>query len=159
MKDKMTYGNKSFKKVIAQELEEVYPQAVNKQVNFIPNTYLQTDKIIKNDGFYVLHFAKAHNLSKNAKVLKAYSKKGDAKLKVISVLSDFDVAVSAENLSDHLFVYGEQVKDFGTVDYEGLTTLNISATQQLSKLIMLQQKEIKALKEDLKELKAKAGYQ
>ena len=155
MKDKMTYGNKSFKKVIAQELEEVYPEVVSKQVNFIPNTYLQTDKVIKNDGFYVLHFNKEHKLSKNAKVLKVYSKTGDAKLQVMNILSDFDVAVKADNLSDHLFVYGEQVNDFRAVDYEGLTTLNISATQELSKIVNQQQDEINLLKEEIKLLKNK----
>ena len=137
----------------------MYPQVVHKQVNFIPNTYLQTDKIIKNDSGYTLHFNSAHNISKNAKVLKVYSKKGDAKLQVLSVLSDFDVAVTAENLGGHLFVYGEQVNDFRAVDYEGLTTLNISATQQLSKLLQQQQKEIEALKDELKQLKAKRSYQ
>ena len=153
MKDRMTFGARPFKKVIAQELEEVYPLAVNKQVNFIPNTYLQTDKLIKNDSGYVLHFSKAHNISKNAKFLKVYSKKGDAKLEVIKVLSDFDVQVKAEHLTEHLFVYGEQVDDFRAVDYEALTTLNISATQELNKQIQAQQKEIDALKEAISQLK------
>ena len=44
--------------------------------------------------------------------------------------------------SDTVFVYGEQVNDFRTVDYDGLTTLNISATQELSKLVKQQQEEI-----------------
>ena len=34
---------------------------------------------------------------------------------------------------DKVFVYGEEVDDFRTVDYEGLTTLNISATQEIAK--------------------------
>lgn len=144
MKDRMTYGNRSFKKVVAQELEEVYPQVVNKQTNFIPNTYQRTGKIIKSDKGYVLHFNTAHNISKNAKFLKVYSKKGDLKLQVINVSSDLDVEVKAENLSDSLFVYGEEVNDFRTVDYEGLTILNISATQELSKLVKQQQTEINA---------------
>lgn len=155
MKDKVTYGNKKFKKVVAQQLEEVYPQVVNTQVNFIPNTYLQTDKIIKTDSSYVFHFNKAHNISKNAKLLKVYSQKGEAKLQVINVLSDFDVEVKAENLSDHLFVYGEQVNDFGTVDYEGLTTLNISATQELSKIIKQQQATIDEQSEKIKNFNKK----
>ena len=35
----------------------------------------------------------------------------------------------------NVFVYGREVKDFRAVDYEALTTLNISATQQLVKMI------------------------
>ncbi len=34
-----------------------------------------------------------------------------------------------------LFIYGKEVSDFHTVDYEALTTLNISATQVLLKKI------------------------
>lgn len=155
MKDTMTYGNKSFKKVIAQQLEEVYPQVVNKQANFIPNTYLQTDKITKIDSGYVLHFNEAHNISKSAKLLKVYSKKENAKLPILSVLSDYDVIVKAENLSGPLFVYGEQVNDFRTVDYDGLTTLNISATQELSKIIKQQQSTIDEQNEKIKNFDTK----
>ena len=138
MKDKRTYGNKQFKKVIAQELEKTYPQVVSRQVNFIPNTYLQTDKITKNEIGYLLHFSKAHNINKDAKRLKVYSQKGDATLQILSVLSDFDVVVKGQDIAQTLFVYGEEVNDFCTVDYEGLTTLNISATQELSKIISQQ---------------------
>ena len=62
------------------------------------------------------------------------------------------------------FVYGEEVADFRTVDYEGLTTLNISATQELSKLIKQQQVAIDAqnvkialLIEEIKLLKEKGS--
>jgi Chaperone of endosialidase len=155
MKDRMTYGNRFFKKVIAQELEEVYPQAVNRQANFIPNTYLRTDKITRNDGSYTLHFSKEHHISKNAKLLKVYSKKGDSKLPVLNVLSSFDVVVKATDLEESLFVYGEQVNDFRTVDYEGLATLNVSATQELCKIIKQQQTAMEQQNEQIKNITAK----
>ena len=54
------------------------------------------------------------------------------------------------------------VDDFRTVDYEGLTTLNISATQELSKQLKTQQTAIDAqnvkiaeLVEEIKLLKGK----
>jgi hypothetical protein len=46
-------------------------------------------------------------------------------------------------------VYGEEVAYFRTVDYEGLSTLNISATQELSKLEQKQQNQIKQLEKRL----------
>ena len=157
MKDKMTYGNRIFKKVIAQELEEAYPQSVKQQTDFIPNTYQHVDSFTKKDGSYMLHFNTPHTISKNAKFLKVYSKKGDAKLQVISVPSTEDVEVKAEDLSGSLFVYGEQVNDFRSVDYEALTTLNISATQELSKLVKEQQAEIAALKKEMEEMKKRSA--
>jgi len=153
MKDTKTYGNRVFKKVLAQQVEQVYPQAVNQQKDFIPNTYLSTDNVIKNDGYYVLHFDKKHNLSTHAKLLKVYDKNSERKLEIISVITENDVAVKADKLPAQLFVYGEQVNDFRSVDYEGLTTLNISATQQLSKLVKQQQEEIELLKTAVRELK------
>jgi hypothetical protein len=47
------------------------------------------------------------------------------------------------------------VDDFRTVDYEGLSTLNISATQELSKLEQKQQKQIKQLEKRLAVLEAR----
>ena len=39
LKDKVRNGNKPFKKVIAQQVEKVYPQVVSQHVDFIPNVY------------------------------------------------------------------------------------------------------------------------
>lgn len=50
---------------------------------------------------------------------------------------------------DMMFVYGSEVYDFRTVDYDGLTALNISATQALHKKIKAQEKRIKKLKDEL----------
>jgi hypothetical protein len=68
-------------------------------------------------------------------------------------LSDFDVVVKAENLGGNIFVYGEQVNDFRSVDYEGLTTLNISATQELSKQLKQQRADLDSQAELIKQQK------
>jgi hypothetical protein len=39
------------------------------------------------------------------------------------------------------------------VDYDGLTTLNISATQELTKMVKFQQLEINELKNEIKKMK------
>ena len=49
---------------------------------------------------------------------------------------------------DKVFVYGEEVSDFRTVDYEGLTALNISATQEIAKRLAKQQADLAALVAD-----------
>lgn len=62
---------------------------------------------------------------------------------IVSIPSAHEVMISLTDVkSDRIFVYGEEVNDFRTVDYEGLTTLNISATQELSKLLKKQQLQI-----------------
>ncbi|MCB0315959.1 MAG: hypothetical protein KDH84_22350, partial [Calditrichaeota bacterium] len=52
-----------------------------------------------------------------------------------------------------VFVYGREVNDFHTVDYEAISMLNVSATQELYRLIQQQQREIDALKSQNNALK------
>ena len=48
----------------------------------------------------------------------------------------------------NVFVYGRPSDDVLTVDYDALSMLNLSATQQLATLIKAQQKEIERLKKE-----------
>jgi hypothetical protein len=156
MKDKVYYGNRLFKKVIAQEVEKVYPQAVSTHTEFIPNVYQVTNKIEKTASGYRLHFAQKHNISSTAKKIKIQAKDNGAMQEVdISAIPSEKALeiISMEMNTDKIFVYGEQVNDFRAVDYEGLTTLNISATQELSKLIDAMSKKIAALDEEIRIMK------
>ena len=139
MKDKIMYGNKSFKKVIAQEVERVYPQVVSKNTGCIPNVYAVPAKIEKTPNGYLLSFTEKHNLSKTAKKIQLRVDHDTKQFDIVSMPSENQVEIKAADLkTDKVFVYGEEVDDLRTVDYEGLTTLNISATQELSKLIKKQ---------------------
>lgn len=158
MKDKVKYGNKPFKKVIAQEVEKVYPQVVSKHTDFIPNVYQLASNIEKEANGYKLHFNKNHNISNTAKKLQLLlpDKNGMQQFDIVAIPDDKDVIIDATDLkADKIFVYGEEVNDFRTVDYEGLTTLNISATQELSKQLKKQQALIVLLEKRLLALEAK----
>ena len=50
-------------------------------------------------------------------------------------------------------MYGKEVNDFHTVDYEALSTLNISATQELHKIIKEQNNNIELLQKQINVLK------
>lgn len=147
MKDKVKYGDKLFKKVIAQELKEVYPTAVSLSTNMIPNIY------------------KKANVRQGWIVLNTDLQKGDI-VKIITAYSSLDVVVDEVNETrfkvaipdGEVFVYGKQVNDFHTVDYEALTTLNISATQELLKRINILETELQEMnliKVDIENLKSK----
>lgn len=147
LKDKVKNGNKPFKKVIAQQVEIVYPQVISKHVDFVPNVYQEAGKITRTDKGYLLHFENAHHISKTATKLKILIS-GDHSMNnydILAIPSDREVLIDAPELNgEKVFVYGEQVDDFRTVDYEGLTTLNISATQELGKIVKQQQAAIRA---------------
>lgn len=153
MKDKIMYGNNPFKKVIAQEVEKVYPQVISKHPNFIPNIYQQTNKIEKTANGYLLSFNNKHNLGKAAKKIQVMIGHESRQLEIRSIPSANQVEIKAADLkTDQLFVYGEEVDDFRSVDYEGLTTLNISATQELSKLIKKQETTIEKQQQQIEQL-------
>lgn len=165
MKDKVKNGNKQFKKIIAQEVEKVYPQVVSKHTDFIPNVYQLTSKVEKTANGYLLNFTNKHNISNTAKKLQALlaEDKGMQQFEIVSLPSDNQVVINATDIkTNKVFVYGEEVDDFRTIDYEGLSTLNISATQELSKLekkqqVMIenQQKQVDLLEKRLEALEAK----
>lgn len=156
MKDKIMYGNKPFKKVIAQEVEKVYPQVISTNNGFIPNVYAVPSKIEKTINGYLLSFTNKHNLSNSAKKIQVLTERTTNQYSIVSIPSDTQIEIKADNLDQlKLFVYGEEVNDFKSVDYEGLSTLNISATQELSKLINAQNKKIEALEQAIKMLTEK----
>jgi hypothetical protein len=147
MRDKVMYGNKTFKKVIAQEVEKVFPQIVSQHTDFIPNVYQAAGKIEQTPDGLLLSFTGKHNINPTAKKLRVMFGEGEGMQEtiIVSIPSATQVIINAPGIQPvKAFVFGEQVDDFRTVDYEGLTTLNISATQQLSKLVKKQQAIIEA---------------
>ncbi|HTE34294.1 MAG TPA: hypothetical protein VK666_28135, partial [Chryseolinea sp.] len=152
------YGDKAFKKVIAQEVEKVYPQVVSKHTDFIPNVYQLTNKITKTKEGYLLNFPGGHHLSNTAKRIQALlaDQSGMQQFDIVTIPSGNEIVIKAMDLKgDRLFVYGEEVADFRTVDYEGLTTLTISATQELSRLVKKQGEIIDLLEKRLAALEAR----
>jgi hypothetical protein len=148
LKDVVRNGAKPFKKVIAQQIEAVYPQVVTKHVDFIPNVYRTASRVTSEDGGTLLHFDAAHGLSPQAKRIKllASGESSMRRVNIVAIRSDRDVLVEPLRLrGEQVFVYGEEVDDFRTVDYEGLTALNISATQEIAKRLARQQSDLAAL--------------
>ena len=151
LKDKVRNGNKPYKKVIAQQVERVYPQVVSQHVDFIPNVYRTASTVTRTAGGTLLHFDNPHGLSPGAKRLKLLATRDNVmqQVGIVSMPSSRDVVIDVPQLNgDKVFVYGEEVNDFRTVDYEGLTTLNISATQEIAKRLAKQQADLAALAAD-----------
>jgi hypothetical protein len=145
MIDTIAKGTKVYKKVIAQEVDEVYPTAVSKSTDVIPDIYkVATIK----DGFVRLE---NHNLKVSDRVQLIFGSKKDL-YKVLEInTKGFKTDANTEG---EVFVYGKEVNDFHTVDYEALSTLNISATQELVKQINELKAQNAALKSDNSSMKA-----
>ena len=143
MKDAMK-DDKPYKKVIAQEVKEVYPQAVSFTTEIIPDIYAMSTL---NNGLVTIQ-----NTLKQGDKVKLIMEDKEGLYEVIEATeNNFRIN---ESLSGNVFVYGRRVDDFHTVDYEALNTLNISATQELYKIIQAQKEEIESLKKENGVLKA-----
>jgi hypothetical protein len=149
-KDKLANGKGPQKKVIAQQLEKVYPQSVNTTKGVVPDIY-QKAKV--QDGWVAL----ATDLKVGDRV-RLISDKEEGVHEVLEVkagrfLTQFKPA------GDQVFVYGREVSDFRSVDYDAISMLNVSATQELVRKLETVQAENAALRRELAEQEKRAAAQ
>jgi hypothetical protein len=145
----LAYDNRTIKKVIAQELEEIFPSAIYFKTNFIPNISEITSNysVLENQQVSV-KTNKNHNLIVGDK-LQINLPNGVVDyvtVEKVNSVTEFVVQTSTNyEKFDEIYVYGKEVDDFRAVDYDALTTLNISATQELWKIILHQKELIEKL--------------
>ncbi|HEX8845926.1 MAG TPA: tail fiber domain-containing protein [Pyrinomonadaceae bacterium] len=143
-KDVIGKGHDTYKKVIGQQVEKVFPQAVSKQTGVVPDIYRQASI---RDGWVALATA-----LKRGERVKLITEKGvEGVHEVLEVTSD-KFRVDFKHEGEQVFVFGREVRDFRTVDYEAIAMLNVSATQQLKKLM---DEEVKALRAENAGLRAR----
>jgi hypothetical protein len=123
LKDSIAKGNYSSKKVIARQVEKVYPQTANKLPDVIPGLYKMADM---KDGKVMLPAALKHG----EKVTLIYGNKEET-------LAVTDTGGSSFTVKSHypgkVFAYGLEVSSFRSVDDEATSMLNVPATQELLK--------------------------
>lgn len=146
-KDTHNKGTEPQKKVIAQQVKKIFPQATSMHTEVVPDVY-QTATI--RDGWVSL----ATDLSKGERVkLVANDKEGVYEVREVGAgqfRTDFKPKDGA------IFVYGREVKDFLTVDYDAIAMLNVSATQQVKRD---QDAAVKILTAENAELRAQVAAQ
>lgn len=155
--DTAHYGNTHKKGLIAQEVEKIVPDDITTQTGVVPDIYKGATY---KDGWINL----ATDLKAGDRV-KLISGNACKVCDVLEATPDkFRANFEPEN--DKVFVYGREVKDFRSVDYNSVAVLNISATQELSRrldslekrearLAVLEQKaaRVDALEQEVAELK------
>ena len=143
--DTASKGTGTHKKVIAQQLEKVYTQAVTRSTDVVPDIYQKAET---KDGWVSLQT----NLRKGERVrLIGRGKEGVHEVLEVAP-GRFRTAFAAEG--GMVFVYGREVNDFRSVDYEAIAMLNVSATQELNRRLEAQAMEVAALKQQVAELLA-----
>lgn len=125
-------GNEIKKGFIAQEVEQVFPQAVSKGFDFIPNIYIPAKEISIDSISHTITITVIDTIKLEVgNIVKIIADKSYEK-RVISVHNQTFTLSDWNNFNaKEVFVYGIQVDDFRTVDYDRIFTLNVSATQEL----------------------------
>jgi hypothetical protein len=148
-KDEISQGSGRQKKVVAQQVKEIYPVAVSQSTGIIPSV-LELAKSVKIiDKSTAISTSKPHGFITGDEVKLILDKSGE-KTYTITVTAPDSFTVPT-TINESVFVYGKKVKDLLNVDYDALTTLNISATQQLIKEIETLKAENLKLKTDMQE--------
>ncbi len=147
--DSLALGSADKKGFIAQEVEEIFPQAVAMEADFTPDIYVAAKKITRQGERLVFELDKVHQLSEGDEV-KLYVKTGDTQaVKVAELISDRAFSVEwSKPVPDWAFVYGKKVNDIRRVDYDQIHNLNVSVTQELVRRVEQLEKENAALRSE-----------
>ena len=155
MRDRVTYGNRAFKKVIAQEVEEIFPQAVHQNAGFLPDVYAPATAVQALPGDSLVA------LTLPAPGLPTAATAGQ-RLKLVGEKSNVQAALArpaaagartlvlrhAQALAGTpVFVFGLEHADVRAVDYEALSMLNVSATQELARKVAALEQQNAALRQ------------
>ncbi len=137
--DRTVDGHRPNKKLLAQEVEAVFPQAVRRapKPTAIPDIYQVAEKVDYSAARKELRLTvgKAHGLKVGDAVEIATDTEALREMKVTAVTGEREFAVACEAATKTAFVYGKYVDDFRAVDYEAIAMLNVSATQELARQV------------------------
>jgi Head domain of trimeric autotransporter adhesin/Chaperone of endosialidase len=140
MKDEGTWGKQIFKKVIAQEVEKIYPEAVRQQTSVIPDIYALAEKVNYDANKKELTISMCgsppvnnYDLKIGDKIELVHREKGKVRTTISAVSGNSFTVKDWLYATDKIFVFGREVDDFRVVDYEALSMLGISAIQALAK--------------------------
>ncbi|MCO6358759.1 LamG-like jellyroll fold domain-containing protein [Roseivirga pacifica] len=148
-------GTGQKKGLIAQQVKEVFPQAVSAEnTDFIPDIYAMASHLDwrQDTNQLKVSLEKGHDLAVGNKV-RLIADQGFEDKMVIAVpdahsftVADWDKEV------DKLFVFGKEVHDFHTVDYDQVAMLGVSAIQALHQQAKARDEKIDQLEQRLKAL-------
>ena len=147
MVDPSSGGDGWRKGFIAQEVEKVMPGAVTRSVEFVPDIFSLATAVVWNPGAKTLSLtlSKDHDLKPGERVrLHVDGSRLDLDVNAVPSAREF-VVEKCGQAPEKVFVYGRQVNDFRTVDYDRIFTTSVGALQELKKE---KDAEVKALQEE-----------
>jgi hypothetical protein len=136
---------------IAQEVEEVVPEAIHQMQEYIPSVYQMASLVVHNkeEKKLTVTTTKIHEFSENDDI-KLFNPEKEYKVKVSKIIDKHTFIVNDwVDPCENIFVFGKQVNDFRVINYNRLFMLGISSIQYLAKENDEMKKEILNLKKQI----------
>ena len=139
-------GRTSFN-IIAQELIEVFPEAISKGVSYIPSIYSKCQWITVNADEIEIHINKPHDLVVGDEIEILLEDSSIKECDVTAIINETTFRVKKWDdfkmeITDECFIYGKKVKDFLRVDKTKVSMLALAGTKELHQIVKLQQAQI-----------------
>lgn len=151
-KDEIEQGSGYKTGFVAQQVEKVFPDAVQSRAGFIPDIFTMAETCTLNKGSLVISMKDMHRLvtGDQVRLMTASGEMREVGVKVQDaktfIVDDWAMPV------EKIFVYGKKVNDVRSVDYQQIFSVGISAIQQLSKQTDELKSENELLKSTLEQL-------
>jgi hypothetical protein len=130
---------------VAQEIKDIIPEAVSLNKSIIPNIYSICN--CSNNKITISSNIESLKINDSIEIIQIINEKEEKKkYNIINISLENNEITINENLEgSNCFVYGTEVDDFHILNYNNIYTLNVSATQELYKLIKEQNTIIQKL--------------
>jgi hypothetical protein len=152
-KDTFFHGNNVQHGFVAQDIESVFSNAVQKIKKYIPNIYEIAN--ISGDVVTLVH-AKTEQITVNHSlptILKMYDPENrEIIVPIHSILNDKQIRLVHPLRETSLFVYGQEIDDFLAIDKDAIFTLSVSALQHIDT-------ELQETKQKMNQLESKVKTQ
>ncbi len=144
----------SHKMVIAQQLEEVYPQAVSQRSGTVPDIFAPSEHVAFNGSLVTITLNAAHGVQVGDQIsAEIPARDNNNLLLTVTEVIDSHTFVAegwqGEEVGS-IFVYGHIVDDFRAVDYTVVSMLHVSATQELARKV----ERLESMEQELAQLRA-----
>ena len=149
-------GLKTSFNIIAQEVLQVYPEAVSKGVSFIPNIYTTCKWITVSPTEIEIHIDKPHELitGDEIEIILEDNSIKECDVTAITDTNTFRVTKWDDfklEITDECFIYGKKVKDFLRIDKTKVAMLGLAGTKELHQIVKQQQTQIQAQQAKIEE--------
>lgn len=153
--DQQAKGSKHKTGFIAQEVEQVLPDAVNTNEGFLPNIFEVPVQACLTGRTLTLTTSKAHGLAAGdlVRILDNSNKPQDVTVAGTDGADHFTVA-NWTGGSDSIFIYGKKVNDYRNLDFDQISATAIGAIQELHKKTTRLEEENKEMKAENERLRS-----